>query len=215
MIFGNGPTTSAEGAILAHGCKVGRKTFKKGRVISAGDVADLLAAGIEQIVAARLEKGDLGEDVAARRIADAASGAHVAVRRAFTGRANLYAGAPGVLVIDGEAVDGVNRVNEAVTIATLPSFEVVEPGQMVATVKIIPFAVDGAVVEDCASRAEAGGGLIRVAKLTELGMIARPMINDSIGLCPPLIITDSQVDDMFDILDQAVDITHKEYVSTL
>ncbi|MBT4888408.1 MAG: aminotransferase class III-fold pyridoxal phosphate-dependent enzyme [Rhodospirillales bacterium] len=54
-----------------------------------------------------------------------------------------------------------------------------------------------------------------VAKLTELGMIARPMINDSIGLCPPLIITDSQVDDMFDILDQAVDITHKEYVSTL
>ncbi len=167
MIFGNVPTESAEGAILAHGCKMGRKTFKKGRVISAGDVADLLAAGIEQVVAARLEKGDLGEDVAARRIADAASGAHVTVRRAFTGRANLFAGTPGILVIDGEAVDGVNRVNEAVTIATLPPFEVVEPGQMVATVKIIPFAVDGAVVEDCASRAAAGGGLIRVAKLTE------------------------------------------------
>ncbi|MDP6884708.1 MAG: molybdopterin-binding/glycosyltransferase family 2 protein, partial [Rhodospirillales bacterium] len=142
-------------------------SFKKGRVLSAEDIADLLAAGIEQVVAARLEKGDLGEDLAARRIADAASGAHVAARRAFTGRANLFARAPGVLVVDGEAVDGVNRVNEAVTVATLAPFAVVAPGQMVATVKIIPFAVEAAVVSDCAARAAAGGGLIRVAKLAE------------------------------------------------
>ncbi len=52
-------------------------------------------------------------------------------------------------------------------------------------------------------------------KMTELGLIARPLFNDTIGLCPPLIITDQQIDDMFDILEQAIDITHKDYVSTL
>ena len=167
MIFGRVPVGSAEGAILAHGRKVGRKTFKKGRLLSAPDVEDLHAAGVEWVVAARLERGDLGEDEAARRIADAASGAHVRARRAFTGRANLFAGTHGVLVVDGEAVDDVNRVNEAVTLATLAPFVVVSPGQMVATVKIIPFAVEASVVEDCALRAAAGGGLVRVAKLVE------------------------------------------------
>ncbi len=54
-----------------------------------------------------------------------------------------------------------------------------------------------------------------VAKMSELGLIARPMINDSIGLCPPLIINDQQVDEMFDILTQAIDMTQSDYVSTL
>ena len=105
MIFGRGPTDSAAGAILAHGRKLGRKTFKKGRLLSARDVEELLSAGVEWVIAARLDPGDLGEDEAARRIADAARGAHVSTRRAFTGRANLFAQAPGVLVVDGNAVD--------------------------------------------------------------------------------------------------------------
>ena len=167
MIFGRVPTDSAAGAILAHGRKLGRKTFKKGRLLSARDVEELLSAGVEWVIAARLDPEDLGEDDAARCIADAARGVHVSTRRAFTGRVNLFAQAPGVLVVDGDAVDGVNRVNEAVTIATVAPFAVVEPGQLVATVKIIPFAVNAAVVDDCVSLAAAGGGLIRVAKLAE------------------------------------------------
>jgi molybdenum cofactor cytidylyltransferase len=167
MIFGRVPVGSAAGAILAHGRKLGRKAFKKGRLLSAGDVEELLAAGVEWVIVARLDPGDLGEDEAAGRIADAAHGKHISTRRAFTGRANLFAQAAGVLVVDVEAVDGVNRVNEAVTIATVAPFAVVEAGQLVATVKIIPFAVDVAVVDDCVSRAAAGGGLVRVAELAE------------------------------------------------
>ena len=88
MIFGRVPIGSAAGAILAHGHKVGRKTLKKGRLLSARDVEELLGAGVEWVIAARLDPGDVGEDEAARRIADAARGAHVSTRRAFTGRAN-------------------------------------------------------------------------------------------------------------------------------
>ena len=167
MNFGRIPIGSAAGAILAHGHKLDRKAFKKGRRLNARDVEELLAAGVEWVIAARLDPGDVGEDEAARRIADAASGAHISTRRAFTGRANLFAQTAGVLVVDAEAADGVNRVNEAVTIATVAPFAVVEPGQLVATVKIIPFAVDAAVVDDCATQAAAGGGLVHIAELAE------------------------------------------------
>ena len=67
----------------------------------------------------------------------------VRIEDAFTGRANLFAEAPGVLVVDRAAVDRLNRVDEAITFATLPAFKPVVAGEMIATVKIIPFAVSG------------------------------------------------------------------------
>ena len=93
---------------------------------------------------ARLEPGDVSEDVAAAEIAKAVAGEGVHVDRAFTGRANLFAQAAGVLVVDKDAIDRLNRVDEAITLATLPAFKPVVAGEMIATVKIIPFAVAGA-----------------------------------------------------------------------
>ena len=66
------------------------------------------------------------------------------VEAPFTGRSNLYAEAAGLLVVDRAAIDRLNRIDPAITVATLPEFAVVEPGRMVATVKIIPFAVGSA-----------------------------------------------------------------------
>ena len=76
------------------------------------------------------------------------------VDRAFTGRANLFAQAAGVLVVDKDAVDRLNRVDEAITFATLPAFKPVVAGEMIATVKIIPFAV-GKPARDAALAARA------------------------------------------------------------
>ena len=163
MKFGRIPAAGAAGAILAHAQKAGGKTFKKGRVLSADDIAALETAGVTEVVAARLEDGDIGEDAAAERIAAAAAGANVTLAAAFTGRANLYADVHGVAVIDRAVLDGVNRIDESITIATVPPFEAVQPKQFVATIKIIPFAVDSAIVEQCAEAASKDGGLVRIA----------------------------------------------------
>ena len=48
-------------------------------------------------------------------------------------------------------IDAINRVDPAITIATVAEFAAVEAGQMVATVKIIPFAVKAALVEAVAA----------------------------------------------------------------
>ena len=101
-------------------------------------------AGVAQIVVARLESGDVSEDEAAAAIANAVAGEGVRVDRAFTGRANLFAEAAGVLVVDKDGIDRLNRIDEAITFATLPAYKPVVAGEMIATVKIIPFAVSTA-----------------------------------------------------------------------
>src|SRR5207302_11088303 len=67
----------------------------------------------------------------------------------------------GVLVIDRAAVDRINGVDEAITFATLSAFKPVVEGEMVATVKLIPFGVE-AKLRDAAVKA-AGKGALRIA----------------------------------------------------
>jgi len=163
MRFGEVVTGEAEGAILAHSLRVDATAFKKGRVLSAADVAALGAGGIARIIVARLEDGDVEENAAAFGIAKVAAGANIRTADPFTGRANLHAEARGLLVFDRARLDRLNLVDEAVTLGTLAEYSIVEPRQMVATVKIIPFAAPRAAVEACTKIATEGGKLLRIA----------------------------------------------------
>ncbi|MFQ5774427.1 MAG: NTP transferase domain-containing protein [Kiloniellaceae bacterium] len=166
MIFGPTPLDEAEGAILAHSLNAGSVRFKKGRTLSSEDVAALRRAGVEHVVAGRLEEGDVAEDAAAAALAEAIRGDGLSATAAFTGRANLIVESRGVLVVDRERLDALNLVDETVTVATLTPYDLVEPRQMAATVKVIPFAVPGAMLERCLAAARRGDGpLLRVAAL--------------------------------------------------
>ncbi len=165
MEFGNIPLDRAQGAVLAHSVRQGKIAFKKGRVLSAEDVAALRAAGIAAVIGSRLEADDVAEDDAARQVAEAARGPGARRAEPFTGRCNLYADANGVVIIDRDRVDRLNLVDEAITIATLPPFDLVEKGQMVATVKIIPFATPRTALERAKAIAQEGGPLLRIAPL--------------------------------------------------
>lgn len=151
----------AAGTIAAHAVRRDGLTIKKGEAIGAAEVTALLAAGVSEVIVARLEPGDIGEDDAARGLAERVRGAHLSVDRAFTGRANLFAQTAGVLCVDTAAVDRINDIDEAVTFATLPAFRAVQAGEMVGTVKIIPFAVPQAVL--ARALAAAGPDALHVA----------------------------------------------------
>jgi molybdenum cofactor cytidylyltransferase len=155
MKFGAVPVKEALGATAVHTIRQDGLVLKKGTPIGPAEVAALLAAGITEVVVAQLEPGDVSEDVAAAEIAKAVAGEGVHIDRAFTGRANLFAHAAGILVVDKDAIDRLNRVDEAITLATLPAYKPVVAGEMIATVKIIPFAVSGPAREAVA----AGGSL--------------------------------------------------------
>jgi molybdenum cofactor cytidylyltransferase len=144
MKFGAVPLAQAKGGIVVHAIRKGGVALKKGTVIGDAEIATLRAAGLAEITVARLEPGDIAEDEAAAEVAAAVAGDGVVADRAFTGRANLFADTAGLLVVDRAGVDRLNAVDPAITLATLAAFAPVVAGTMVATVKIIPFAVPAA-----------------------------------------------------------------------
>jgi len=165
MIFAELPLDQCQGALLAHSQRVGAEMFRKGRILSAADIAALRNIGLSHLTVAKLEPGDIGEDEAAQRIAAAMIGSSpdLHLDPAFAGRVNVHATAAGVVALAPAAIDALNAVDEAVTLATLPPFSAVTAGQMAATLKIIPYAVAGDVLEQALARiAAAGSPLLRL-----------------------------------------------------
>lgn len=146
MRFGPIPVAEAEGAILAHSLSLGERRIRKAHRLNRDDVAAMTAAGIDEVVAAVLAPDDVGEDEAAARLVAAMSFSEIEARQAATGRVNLHAERAGVFTVDAALIDAINAVDPAITVATLAQHAPVRAGQMVATVKIIPYAVGGAVL---------------------------------------------------------------------
>ena len=166
MKFGPCPASDAAGAYLAHSVKVSGRVFKKGRLLTTEDSARLTDSGIDTVIVATLEEGDVHEDEAARRLSEALLGPGLKTSAAFTGRVNLFASKPGVVVVDKKKIDQINRVHESITVATLPEYEAVDPRQMAATVKIIPFAAPESAVIEAEELAKKGSAAIQVAPYT-------------------------------------------------
>ena len=183
MKFGAVAPKNARGATAVHTIRQGDLVLKKGTLIGPAEIAALEAAGINDVVVAQLEPGDVSEDVAAAEIAKKVAGPGVHIDRAFTGRANLFAQIPGVLVVDKDAIDRLNRVDEAITFATLPAYKPVVAGEMIATVKIIPFAVAKSVRD--AALAGVQEPLLRVApyRIRKVGVVSTLLP----GLAPKVI----------------------------
>lgn len=163
MKFGPVAVEDSAGAILAHGLRVAGGTFKKGRVLGGADVAALRDAGYASVVVARLEPDDVAEDEAAAKLAAALAGSGIGVGAAFTGRCNLFARHAGLLLVDAPRLDAMNRVDEAMTVATLPEFARVSERQLLATIKIIPFAVPRRLLAEASECLQAGEAALRVA----------------------------------------------------
>ncbi|OJW24799.1 MAG: 4-diphosphocytidyl-2C-methyl-D-erythritol kinase [Rhodospirillales bacterium 69-11] len=143
MKFGPTPLDEARGAIMAHSQRVGATMIRKGALLDDAAVAALREAGRTEVVCARLEPGDVPEDIAADRLATPLVAPLIARSRAATGRVNLAAEVPGLLRVDAAKIDRLNGVDEALTIGTLPDYAVVAPKDLIATIKIIPFSVPG------------------------------------------------------------------------
>ena len=170
MKFGPVPVAEAEGAILAHSERAADPadgyqslTYKiaKGTVLTAQHLRDLAGNGHSEIVVARLEDGDVEENTAALRLAQAlvpdpdASGLHLS--GAGAGRVNLIADGAGVLELDIARIEAINGVDPMITVATLPNLTRVVAGAMVATIKIISYSVSETALADAAR--DAGGAL--------------------------------------------------------
>ncbi len=185
MKFGAIPVAEALGATAVHSIRQNDLVLKKGTKIGPDEIGALTAAGVKEITVARLDPGDVSEDKAAADIAAAIRDAGVRADRAFTGRCNLFAESAGILVVDKNSIDALNRVDEAITVATLPAYKPVVEGEMIATVKIIPFAVPGSARDQAVAAAVKAKPVIRIApyKVRKVGVVSTLLP----GLSPKVI----------------------------
>lgn len=148
MRFGPVPLDQAEGKILGHNIAGldGQRLLRKGKPISVADIEALRAMGHQSVYVAELEIGDVGEDQAAHEVASAVMGPGLSARFASGGRMNLLATQLGVARVDVERLNRINEI-EGVTVATVENHSAVTARQMVATIKIIPFAIPTTRIE--------------------------------------------------------------------
>jgi molybdenum cofactor cytidylyltransferase len=142
MKFGPIPLDQAQGKILGHNIAGpdGRRLFRKGKPLTAEDIQRLRRLGRASVYVAEVEPGDVDENTAAARLAKAVMGDGLRLSGPSNGRANLFATYPGVLRVDAARLARMNG-RPGITLATLVGHSAVRRGKMVATVKIMPYAV--------------------------------------------------------------------------
>jgi molybdenum cofactor cytidylyltransferase len=166
--FGPVPLDQAQGKLLGHNVAdaSGRPALRKGRALSAPDVELLRSLGRSVVYVAEPGEGDVAENEAARRVAQAAAGGLAGLRVVGpgAGRANLVATGLGLLRVDPARLLRITQ-GEGITVATLEGQQPVRQGQVVATIKVIPFALPGPAVQEAEAAAAEGGPLLRVDPL--------------------------------------------------
>jgi molybdopterin biosynthesis enzyme len=160
------PPEQALGHILRHNLadERGRKALSKGHRLTPADLPLLRALGIESLRVAVLEVGDIHEDEAARRLAEAVCGPGVIAQAPAASRVNLLAEATGIVRVDAERLLQINLI-DGLTIATLPSNTLAHARKRVATIKIIPFAVQEAALRQAETIGSLGAGIVSLSPL--------------------------------------------------
>jgi hypothetical protein len=144
------------GAVLARDLTVSGSRWSKGRRLSADDLAALAAADPGDPVTVLVpEPGELHEDDAALRLAAAVAGPGLTIRGPAQSRVDLIADAAGVLNVRVADLERLNRI-DPLEVFTAFDGQVVEQGDLVASVKVAPHLVDAATVDSGARLAGFG-----------------------------------------------------------
>ncbi len=135
-------------AVLARDLVVAGRRWDKGRRLSADDLLALATAEpgppVTVLVA---EAGELHEDDAAVRLARAVAGSGLDVRGPNQSRIDLVAAAPGVVNVRIAELERLNRL-DPLEVFTVFDGQIVERGDLVASIKVAPHVVEAAIVDE-------------------------------------------------------------------
>jgi len=174
MKFEPVPLSEAKGKILGHNIAGanGQRLLRKGKPLTAEDLEKLRQLGRSSVYVAEIETDDVEENQAARRVAEAVCGTGLHLTGVSSGRANLLANEQGILRVEVERLAQIND-RDGITLATMMTNSPVHVRQIVATVKIIPYAVPESVVRAVEAIARGNNQIVRMDALSpqKIGMI--------------------------------------------
>jgi molybdenum cofactor synthesis domain-containing protein len=135
--------------------------FRRGHIIQKEDLPELLSIGKEHIYVIDLEEGEVHEEEAAIRIANAIGGNGVELSKPKEGRVNLIARVRGLLKINVALLREINSLEE-ILVATLHNNTVCHPGMIVAGTKIVPLFTTDAKLREVEKICRIKGKIVEV-----------------------------------------------------
>ena len=174
MKFGPVSIDDAVGTMLGYAVELPDGKLRKGLRLALDDIAALRAAGIEKVTVAVLDADDVPEDMAADELAKAiCASTRGDMKRSepFNGRVNLLAAHSGVFQVDATMIDRLNAIDPGITLASLANYARVNAGTMLATIKIIPYAVPRAVLDTALAELSAAAMVVRAPQIRTAELI--------------------------------------------
>ena len=146
------PVEEAVGLPLAHDIteivpgKHKGPAFRRGHIVRQEDISKLLDVGKRNLYVMELEKDDVHEEDAARRLATAAAGANLKLSGPSEGRINLVSQISGLLKVDTDLLYRLNSLGDLM-LATLAGDRHVKEGTVVAGTRTIPVVVKDELIQ--------------------------------------------------------------------
>jgi molybdopterin biosynthesis enzyme len=154
-----------DGAVLAQTLLVPddhhRVLLLKGRILTKADWPVVASARVDELHVVHMERGDVHEDEAARRLATLVAGPGVIVHGPIESQVRLSAEVNGIFKVDAERLQALNSIQD-VSIFTLFDGQLVSKGKTIAGVKVTPFVVPEARLREAERVAVGGEGVVRV-----------------------------------------------------
>jgi len=141
MKFGPVPVQKLKGSIVGHSHHLEEQVIRKGTVLDDSHIEIFERAGFTEVVVAVLEEDDIVENIAAQKIARLLCGSGVEISKPIAGRCNIRSSVKGVLDFDSQKLEDLNVLDWRVTVASKHRYSTVQANQVIATIKIIPYAI--------------------------------------------------------------------------
>jgi molybdenum cofactor cytidylyltransferase len=139
-----------QGSVLCHDVRDPKQRsevlVRKGRLLAAADVMDLLRRDVDELHLAVPEPGDLPEDEAVQRLGTAVAGPGVKVETAHFGQVTLTCNTRGMLRLDPARLERVNE-QDGVLVLTAEAERPVETDTPVGVVKCSPLFLSERVLQ--------------------------------------------------------------------
>ncbi len=167
--------------VLCHDVRdgAGKVVARKGQQLDAALAEQLLAREWDELHVLELEPGDLHEEDAGARLAQAVVGEGVQVKGYSGGQWSLAATRRGLLKVRTEQLAHVNAL-EGISVFTLFDGQPVEAGEVVARAKGTPLVIAGWTVAEVERIGAETGGVISVGGFGPLavGAVARESLDE-------------------------------------
>lgn len=141
--------------------------FKKGHIVRAEDVSELLKVGKKHLYILDLPADRLHENDAAKRIAAAVADPTLRHKGPHEGKISMISPSDGLLKINTDGLLAINSL-DGIVLSTLRTNFRCSQGQVVAGTRILPLTIDLAAIEEVETIAKAHWPVIQVKPFRRL-----------------------------------------------